>query len=63
MSVSRATDRYTLLPDDETFAATAVALEAPGSQLATYAWGAANVIVVVGAQKLVPDLIRQAVGF
>ncbi|GAA4557467.1 LUD domain-containing protein [Planotetraspora kaengkrachanensis] len=27
-----------------------------GSQLATYAWGAANVIFVVGAQKLVPTL-------
>ena len=27
-----------------------------GSQLASYAWGAANVILVVGAQKLVPDL-------
>ena len=27
-----------------------------GSQLASYAWGAANVIFVVGAQKLVPDL-------
>jgi hypothetical protein len=29
---------------------------ASGSQLAGYAWGAANVIFVVGAQKLVPDL-------
>jgi len=27
-----------------------------GSQLASYAWGAANVIFVVGAQKVVPDL-------
>jgi hypothetical protein len=27
-----------------------------GSQLASYAWGAANVIFVVGAQKLVSDL-------
>jgi hypothetical protein len=27
---------------------------ASGSQMATYAWGAANVIFVVGAQKLVP---------
>ncbi|GAA4585992.1 hypothetical protein GCM10023194_30610 [Planotetraspora phitsanulokensis] len=27
-----------------------------GSQLAAYAWGAANVIFVVGAQKLVPTL-------
>jgi hypothetical protein len=26
-----------------------------GSQLASYAWGAANVIFVVGAQELVPD--------
>jgi hypothetical protein len=29
---------------------------ASGSQLASYAWGVANVIFVVGAQKLVPDL-------
>jgi acyl-CoA hydrolase len=29
---------------------------ASGSQLASYAWGAANVIFVVGGQKLVPDL-------
>jgi hypothetical protein len=29
---------------------------ATGSQLASYAWGAANVIFVVGAQKLVPTL-------
>jgi acyl-CoA hydrolase len=29
---------------------------ASGSQLATYAWGAANVIFVVGAQKFVPTL-------
>ncbi|MDP9256334.1 MAG: lactate utilization protein, partial [Actinomycetota bacterium] len=28
---------------------------ASGSQLAAYAWGAANVIFVVGAQKLVPS--------
>jgi YkgG family uncharacterized protein len=28
---------------------------ASGSQLAAYAWGAANVIFVVGAQKLVPN--------
>jgi hypothetical protein len=27
-----------------------------GSQLGSYAWGAANVIFVAGAQKLVPDL-------
>jgi hypothetical protein len=27
-----------------------------GSQLASYVWGAANVIFVVGAQKIVPDL-------
>jgi hypothetical protein len=31
-----------------------VIASASGSQLATYAWGAANVIFVVGAQKLVP---------
>jgi YkgG family uncharacterized protein len=29
---------------------------ASGSQLASYAWGATNVIFVVGAQKLVPNL-------
>ena len=29
---------------------------ASGSQLASYAWGAANVIFAVGAQKLVPSL-------
>ena len=33
---------------------TLVIASASGSQLATYAWGAANVIFVVGAQKLVP---------
>jgi L-lactate utilization protein LutC len=33
-----------------------VVASASGSQLAAYAWGAANVIFVVGAQKLVPDL-------
>lgn len=33
-----------------------VIASATGSQLASYAWGAANVIVVVGAQKLVPTL-------
>jgi acyl-CoA hydrolase len=35
---------------------TLVIASASGSQLATYAWGAANVVFVVGAQKLVPDL-------
>ena len=33
-----------------------VAASASGSQLASYAWGATNVIFVVGAQKLVPTL-------
>ena len=33
---------------------TLVIASASGSQLASYAWGAANVIFVVGAQKLVP---------
>lgn len=33
-----------------------VIASASGSQLASYAWGAANVIFVAGAQKLVPDL-------
>src|SRR2546430_5504199 len=33
-----------------------VIASASGSQLASYAWGAAKVIFVVGAQKLVPDL-------
>ena len=35
---------------------TLVIASASGSQLASYAWGAASVIFVVGAQKLVPDL-------
>jgi acyl-CoA hydrolase len=35
---------------------TLVIASASGSQLASYAWGAANVIFVVGAQKLVPAL-------
>ena len=33
---------------------TLVIASASGSQLASYAWGAGNVIFVVGAQKLVP---------
>ena len=33
-----------------------VIASASGSQLASYAWGAANVILVAGAQKLVPTL-------
>ena len=33
-----------------------VIASASGSQLASYAWGAANVIFVVGAQKLVPTM-------
>jgi acyl-CoA hydrolase len=35
---------------------TLVIASASGSQLASYAWGAANVIFVVGLQKLVSDL-------
>ncbi len=35
---------------------TLVIASASGSQLASYAWGAANVILVIGAQKLIPDL-------
>ena len=35
---------------------TLVIASASGSQLASYAWGAANVIFVVGAQKLVDSL-------
>ncbi|MDP9221882.1 MAG: lactate utilization protein [Actinomycetota bacterium] len=35
---------------------TLVIASASGSQLASYAWGATNVIFVVGAQKLVPTL-------
>ena len=35
---------------------TLVIASASGSQLASYAWGAANVIFVVGVQKVVPDL-------
>jgi hypothetical protein len=33
-----------------------VIASASGSQLAAYAWGATNVIFVIGAQKLVPTL-------
>ena len=33
-----------------------VIASASGSQLASYAWGAANVIFVAGAQKIVPSL-------
>jgi LUD domain len=39
-----------------TRAGTLVIASASGSQLASYAWGAANVIFVIGAQKLVPTL-------
>ena len=35
---------------------TLVIASASGSQLASYAWGAAKVVFVIGAQKLVPDL-------
>jgi len=35
---------------------TLVIASASGSQLASYVWGAANVIFVVGAQKLAPNL-------
>jgi acyl-CoA hydrolase len=33
-----------------------VIASASGSQLASYAWGATNVVFVVGTQKVVPDL-------
>jgi LUD domain len=36
---------------------TLVIASASGSQLASYAWGAANIIFVAGAHKLVPDLL------
>jgi hypothetical protein len=39
-----------------TYDGTLVIASASGSQLASYAWGAASVILVVGAQKLVPTL-------
>jgi YkgG family uncharacterized protein len=39
-----------------TYGGTLVIASASGSQLASYAWGAANVIFVAGAQKLVPTL-------
>jgi L-lactate utilization protein LutC len=39
-----------------TWEGTLVIASASGSQLASYAWSAANVILVVGAQKLVPTL-------
>jgi hypothetical protein len=41
---------------------TLVIASASGSQLASYAWGAANVIFVVGAHKLVPTLERPTSG-
>ena len=41
---------------------TLVIASASGSQLASYAWGAANVIFVVGAQKLVPTWQRRTSG-
>jgi protoporphyrinogen oxidase len=62
MSTIAIPDRFTTLPDEQTIASAVTALEehgfasASGSQLASYAWGAANVIFVVGAQKLVPTL-------
>jgi hypothetical protein len=34
--------------------------DAGGRQLASYAWGAANVIFIVGVQKLVPTLAAGA---
>src|SRR6202008_3398902 len=42
---------------------TLVIASASGSQLASYAWGAANVIFVVGGQKLVdtPDETRERI--
>ena len=51
VSTSLPPDRFTALPDG-----TLVIASALGSQLAAHAWGAANVVFVVGAQKLVPDL-------
>src|SRR5215831_3192241 len=39
-----------------TASGTLVIASSSGSQLASYAWGAANVILVVGVQKLVPSL-------
>ena len=107
MTTETTSERFTALPDEETLAATVIALEEHGSSVevvddldaardavlaripegssvmtntsvtlemtgtaaaidgggpyesarnASYAWGAANVIFVVGAQKLVPDL-------
>src|SRR6201981_672908 len=44
--------RVAAVPRDGTL----VIASASGSQLASYAWGAANVIFVVGTQKLVPTL-------
>jgi acyl-CoA hydrolase len=42
---------------------TLIIASASGSQLASYAWGAANVIFVVGAQKLVlnPEAARKRI--
>jgi hypothetical protein len=41
---------------------TVLIASASGSQLASYAWGAANVIFVVGAQKLVPPRRQRTSG-
>ncbi len=63
MSTTAIPDRFTTLPEDDTLQAIVVALDgtvviasASGSQLASYVRGAANVIFVIGAQKLVPTL-------
>jgi YkgG family uncharacterized protein len=60
VSATAVPDRFTTLPDEHALAVTAggtlVIASAPGSQLASCAWGAANVIFVAGAQKLVPTL-------
>jgi len=60
VSTTAVPDRFTTLPDEHALAVTAggtlVIASASGSQLASCAWGAANVIFVAGAQKLVPTL-------
>jgi hypothetical protein len=66
MTTTTTPGRFTTLPDERTLASAVTALEehgfsveigsASGSQLTSYAWGAANVVFVVGAQKPVPTL-------
>jgi hypothetical protein len=61
VSTTTTPDRFTTLPDEPTLASAVTALEEHGFSAEVVkdpscAWGAANVIFVVSAQKLVPTL-------